>query len=192
MPDCDDCADMIVHLARLAQAGSVSPGLSAAQWMALRYFARANRFSRTPSAFSEFHATTRGTASQTVKALVATGLLRRCNSETDGRSALIDVTDAGRAMLARDPMSDLREVLGTLSPDRRAALGATLRATAEALARTRAAPVFGRCEECSHCTPAERGVYCRATRAELDGSEMQALCVDFLPRTGAEPGSIAV
>jgi hypothetical protein len=32
--------------------------------LALRFFARANSFSRTPSAFAEFQATTRGTASQ--------------------------------------------------------------------------------------------------------------------------------
>src|ERR1700730_8622173 len=35
------------------------------------FFARANSFSRTPSAFAEFQATTRGTASQAIKALEA-------------------------------------------------------------------------------------------------------------------------
>jgi len=50
----DVLADMLVHLARLAQNAANSP-LTAAQWTALRYFARANPVSRTPSAFSEFH-----------------------------------------------------------------------------------------------------------------------------------------
>ncbi|HKN41440.1 MAG TPA: hypothetical protein VJV87_00945, partial [Sphingomicrobium sp.] len=41
-------------------------------WMALRFFSRANSFSRTPSAFAEFQATTRGTATQAIKALLIT------------------------------------------------------------------------------------------------------------------------
>ena len=45
------------------------PAVDTAQLMALRFFARANSFSRTPSAFAEFQATTRGTALQAIKAL---------------------------------------------------------------------------------------------------------------------------
>ena len=55
------------------QAEGYDGELSPAQWMALRYFARANPFSRTPSAFAAFQATTRGTASQAIKALEASG-----------------------------------------------------------------------------------------------------------------------
>ena len=68
-------ADMILHLGRASQ--DYEAGLSPAQWTALRYLARANRFSRTVSAFAEFHATTRGTASQTVKGLVARGFVKK-------------------------------------------------------------------------------------------------------------------
>src|SRR6516225_1312032 len=50
----------------------------------LRFFARANSFSRTPSAFAEFQATTRGTASQSIKALEAGGYLVRQRSQADG------------------------------------------------------------------------------------------------------------
>jgi DNA-binding MarR family transcriptional regulator len=57
------------------QAEGYDGELSPAQWMALRYFARANSFSRNPSAFAEFQATTRGTASQAIKALEASGYL---------------------------------------------------------------------------------------------------------------------
>ena len=63
-------AELAAHLGRIAYGegseGSVE-GLTPAQRTALRYFSKANRFSRTVSAFAEFHATTRGTASQTVK-----------------------------------------------------------------------------------------------------------------------------
>lgn len=177
----DRSAELIVQLARLAQSGPDGNRLSAAQWSALRYFARANRFSRTPSAFSEFHATTRGTASQTVKSLVAIGLLaRRCN-EADGRSTLIELTEAGHEMLERDPLGDLRAVLGAMAPERRRALADALRESTEALARYRQAPSFGRCDECTHCAPAEQGAYCHCTRSLLLEDEMDALCVDFIP-----------
>ena len=49
--------------------GQFQTGVDTAQLMALRFFARANSFSRTPSAFAEFQATTRGTALQAIKAL---------------------------------------------------------------------------------------------------------------------------
>ena len=49
-------AELIVHLGRIAQGDGFVAGLTPAQWTALRYFASANRFSRTPSAFAEFHA----------------------------------------------------------------------------------------------------------------------------------------
>ena len=68
-------AELVVQLGRITHGHGYTEGLTPAQWSALRYLSRANRFSRTVSAFAEFHATTRGTASQTVKCLVAQGYL---------------------------------------------------------------------------------------------------------------------
>jgi hypothetical protein len=59
MPGERTVAEMVVHLGRrVCRDGD----LTAAQWRALRYVSRANRFSRTISAFAEFHLTTKGTA----------------------------------------------------------------------------------------------------------------------------------
>ena len=66
-------AELLLQVGRFVQAEGYDGELSPAQWMALRYFARANPFSRNPSAFAEFQATTRGTASQAIKALEASG-----------------------------------------------------------------------------------------------------------------------
>ena len=77
-------AELVLRLSRAALGEGFVEALTSAQWMALRYFSRANRFSRTVSAFAEFHATTRGTASQTVKGLIEQGYLARIPSETDG------------------------------------------------------------------------------------------------------------
>lgn len=177
-----DLADLIVHLARMGQSCGHAEGtapLTAAQWTALRYFARANRFSRTPSAFSEFHATTRGTASQTVKSLVAMGLLTRQSHESDGRSTLIEVTQAGHAQLRRDPLRDLRSVLGALPEASRTALATALARSIADLAKLRAAPIFGTCGDCNHLD--SKASYCHCTQSLLTQTEMHAICVDFQP-----------
>src|SRR5207245_5642370 len=62
-----ETAELLLLVGRLVQAEGYDGELSPAQWMALRFFARANSFSRTPSAFAEFQATTRGTASQAIR-----------------------------------------------------------------------------------------------------------------------------
>src|SRR6516165_10522816 len=72
-----ETAELLLLVGRLVQADGYEGELSPAQWMALRFFARANSFSRTPSAFADFQATTRGTASQAIKALEAGGYLVR-------------------------------------------------------------------------------------------------------------------
>jgi len=186
-PGASHLAEQIVQLARLAH-GAGDTGLTPAQWTALRYFARANRFSRTPSAFSEFHATTRGTASQTVKSLIAMGFLTRCANEADGRSALIEVTATGRAKLAHDPLSDLAGCIAALPETQRAALGAALGGLATAMARARCAPVFGPCDGCSHCDTTQAGpAYCRCTQSLLDAGEMASICADFAPLPARHP-----
>nr|WP_245242979.1 helix-turn-helix domain-containing protein [Pararhodobacter sp. SW119] len=183
-----ELAEQVVHLARLVHGNAREDGLTPAQWTALRYFARANRFSRTPSAFSEFHATTRGTASQTVKSLVALGLLERRPNEQDGRSALFEVTPAGHARLAEDPLGALGTLIDTLPAEDRRALATALSRLTGGMSRLRAAPIFGNCVDCGHCdTSLDGPAYCRCTQSLLAESEMRALCADFAPANLSAP-----
>src|SRR5262245_7882567 len=94
-----ETAELLLLVGRLVQAEGYDGELSPAQWMALRYFARANTFSRTPSAFAEFQATTRGTASQAIKALEAGGYLVRQRSKADGRSVSLRLTSKEKKRL---------------------------------------------------------------------------------------------
>ena len=102
-----ETAELLLQLGRFVQSHAYDDELSPAQWMALRFFARANPFSRTPSAFAEFQATTRGTATQTIKALEAGGYVVRQRSEADGRSVTLRLTDKGKEAVARDPFEVL-------------------------------------------------------------------------------------
>ena len=81
-----ETAELLLQVGGSYKLKAMTANSSPAQWMALRFFARANPFSRTPSAFAEFQATTRGTATQAIKALEAGGYLVRQPFKTDGRS----------------------------------------------------------------------------------------------------------
>jgi DNA-binding MarR family transcriptional regulator len=176
MPNERTVAEMVVHLGRtVCRDGD----LTAAQWTALRYFSRANRFSRTVSAFAEFHLTTKGTASQTVKSLVSRGLLARTPSDRDGRSATMELTRAGRAVLARDPFEALVNAVGRLPHPKRDDLEAGLARVLEDLAGERGKPVFGICSACSFLCKAGPAFTCRLVGESLAWEETQQICVNF-------------
>src|SRR4249920_2955363 len=115
-----ETAELLLQVGRLVQAEGYDGELSPAQWMALRYFARANQFSCNPSAFAEFQATTRGTASQAIKVLEAGGYLVRQRSEADGRSVALRLTDKGHEVVARDPFEVLVRAVDALNAQEQA------------------------------------------------------------------------
>jgi DNA-binding MarR family transcriptional regulator len=178
-------AELVVQLGRITHGSGYSGGLTPAQWSALRYLSRANRFSRTVSAFAEFHSTTRGTASQTVKGLVALGYLSRKRSPSDGRSARLDVTDDARALLARDPCEDLVCAAGALSETARSHLATGLERLLGYLAQRSGKRMFGVCTFCTHLEEERRQ---RGTRFGctffgelLEGAELEQICINFQP-----------
>lgn len=171
-------AELLVHLARLVHSAAADVSLTPAQWTALRYFASANRLSRTPSAFSEFNATTRGTASQTVKSLVQRGYLTRTRSERDGRSATVDLTAKARRILEDDPFEAVVRAAAGLSPAQRDRTAASLRGILRRLAVDRERAVPGVCTRCGHLATVGPGSYrCRLMREPLTATELGQLCV---------------
>src|SRR5258707_8190345 len=102
-----ETAELLLQVGRLVQAEGYDGELSPAQWMALRFFARANPFSRTPSAFAEFQATTRGTATQAIKALEAGGDFVPQPFQTGGRRGSLRLASQGKKTPARESLQDL-------------------------------------------------------------------------------------
>lgn len=175
----DEIAEFLVHLGRAARGEDGAAALTPAQWTALRFFARANRTSRTPSAFASFHATTRGTASQTVKSLESKGYLTRKRAEEDRRSVRFELTGAGHEMLARDPLRHLAQSIGRLDEAARRALARALPALALDVAAARGASAFGTCGDCRHFKAHETGGHCACVAAELAPDEIGQLCASF-------------
>ena len=156
-----ETAELLVQVGRLLQAEGYGE-LSPAQWMALRFFARANSFSRNPSAFAEFQATTRGTATQTIKSLEAGGYLVRQQSKVDRRSVSLRLTRKGKKKLARDPFEILVDAVNSLDAKERTAMRRALRQVASTLATNGAHRAIGVCQDCNALWPRDSAANCRA------------------------------
>ncbi|HYD99118.1 MAG TPA: MarR family transcriptional regulator [Alphaproteobacteria bacterium] len=126
-------AELLEQIFRACYSMSFSEGLNPAQWTALRYFGRANPRQRTAGAFAKFHLTTKGTASQTVAALVKKGYLARFPRSDDRRSVQLELTQAGRALLEHDPLGRLVDLLSDMPAERLYGLAETLEGVTQSL-----------------------------------------------------------
>ncbi len=180
-------AELIEQLGRCAYGDAFTDGLNPAQWTALRYFGRANRFSRTVSAFALYHGTTRGTASQTVKALVEKRYLRRRPVKTDQRSFRLELTAKARKFLAQDPFDDLVSAARVLSAERRISVVNGLQAILGRLVKHRGGPLFGACPSCAHlrgegcCLQSASPYECGLFGEPLSEEELAEICVNYQP-----------
>ena len=146
----EEIAELLVYLGRAARGTDAGSDLTAAQWTAMRFFARANRLSRTPSAFASFNATTRGTASQIIKSLMLRGYLVRHQAVGDRRSVRLDLTSSGQTIMRYDPLHNLTDAIDRLEGKLRRALRQALPALAGELAKIRDTDAFGTCGDCRH------------------------------------------
>jgi len=153
--------------------------LKPAQWEALRYLARANRFSRTPGALTAYLGVTKGTVSQTLMALERAGLIEKTANPGDGRSVRLDLTDKGKALLPLDGMAAVGDALQTLPPASRAGFGDGLKALVEAMLAARSGRAFGICRACKHFAADARGEglhYCQLLKRPLSDDEAGEIC----------------
>ncbi len=178
-------AELLFHVGRAARSEDAGSELTAAQWTCLRFLARANGSTRTPSSFASFQVTTRGTASQIIKSLERMGLVIRTRSDHDRRSVSFDLTDQGQAMLAQDPLGDLIGVIDGLGAAERDRFLKTLSHLASTLAMQRDLPAFGTCQDCSHYAQSDDTAYCACMAAELAVEDIPKLCASFRPAPAA-------
>ena len=185
-----ETAELLVQVGRLVQAEGYDGELSPAQWMALRFFARANQFSRNPSALAGFQATTRGTATQTIKLLEAGGYLVREPSKADRRSIRLRLTSKGKKALARDPFEVLVRAVDSLDAAERTAMRRALHQVLSTLATRGAHRRIGICQDCMYLNGETR---CNLTSASpsapqclllgvpIEPGDVDLLCVYFQP-----------
>ncbi len=180
-------AELVVQLGCLTRGEGFVANLTFAQWTALRYFSSVNRFSRTVSAFAEFHGTTRGTASQTIKSLVQNNYLTRKHSKSDGRSIDLTLTYKSKKLLGEDPIEALVVAASALSNSASHTVARSLERMLRKLAQQQGKCHFGICPNCKYfqedgCNAnGKSDYYCALMNEPLKEAETQQLCVNFLP-----------
>jgi DNA-binding MarR family transcriptional regulator len=179
--------EQLMHLGRIASGDGLVEGLTPGQWAILRYFAHANRFSQTPSAFAAFHDTTRGTASQAIKSMVVRGYLHQARSKSDGRSVRLGLTPKALALIDNDPIQALIEAVEALPPGVRGDFSSILQRVLGRVALATGKPHFGVCESCAHfadgglCEEGQPIHLCTFQHKPLIAEDLDKLCIDFTP-----------
>lgn len=184
-----EAIDLLMQAGNCRHFDGTRHGLRDREWMVLRFLARANRFSRTPSALAEFVGTTRATASQMVKRLEGKGYLERRRSAEDQRSVTLYVTPRGEKFLARDPINPLVNAVGALDAGG-TKLRDILRRLLDLLGTTQHGHHVDSCRECMFLTSnrAERTgkaaaeFTCRFFRAAIETEEIDLPCLNFEQR----------
>lgn len=177
-------SDLLDRIGRMIRGVQFVEGLSPTQWEALRYVARANRYSRNPTALADFLGTSKGTVSQTLIALEAKGYLRRVRGTSDRREVRLELAPAGKSLLAHDPLIDVERIVATaLSPTAQATLVDGLDSLFRNLQQKCGRSEFGVCEECYlFCAngadedPAGPHL-CGLTGEAISDSETRQICV---------------
>lgn len=135
------------RLARVVRAREHEDGLNPAQREALRYLARANRFSNTPGALTRYLGATKGTISQTVMALERKGFITK--AERNARKAVhLTLTEKGHDVLSRDPWSDLAAAAEELGGKTRRRMQRGLEELLEHELKRSGLASFGLCGSC--------------------------------------------
>lgn len=165
---------LLERLSRVVAAHEWTDDLNPAQRSALDYLNRANRFSRAPSNVADYLCTTRGTASQTLKALERKGFIVPRLSATDRRSISYDVTDNGKTALG--DRSPLEASLQSMPESEVAQLSRLLETAAQHLLLQQGFRSFGVCNTCRHHTTKHGRPFCALLEEKLSQIASRQLC----------------
>ncbi|MFV1465865.1 MarR family transcriptional regulator [Phaeobacter sp. JH20_02] len=167
---------LINRLARIDSAGGWTGDLNPTQKAALEYLSEANQFSRSPSHVAEYLGTTRGTMSQTLKALVRKGYATERRQDSDQRSISYALTEDGLA--AAEQANPIAKAIGSLPPDVQRSLKDGLMQSLNLALAANGGHSFGRCRTCAyHDASAEHG-FCTLLGLALAAGEKHKICIE--------------
>ena len=178
---------LLERLTRLVRAREHEADLNPAQWEAMRYLSRCNRYSDSPSALPAYLGATKGTVSQTINALVRKGLVAKGPRDGERRSIRLELTEAGRRHLERDPWQDVSKQIDTIPLVIWNALRSNLSELLRNELKRRGNVPFGRCLTCRNFQRNKAGLpetaphYCRLLEEPLSDEDAARLCVEHRP-----------
>jgi DNA-binding MarR family transcriptional regulator len=179
-----DIIQPLERLTRLMRAGEHEGGFNPAQWEALRYLARANRFSNSPGALTRFLGTTKGTVSQTLKSLERKGMIVKSRRVNERRSVCLELTDGARNTLNTDPLKAFSKSVEDLNGKTKRRLAKSLREFLEIELTRQKQPSFGTCSSCRYFREKGRdqsngGPHaCMLFEVALTGRDTTLICVE--------------
>lgn len=181
-------SELIDRVGRVTRGLQFVNGLSPAQWEALRFISRANRYSSNPTALAKFLGTTKGTISQTLISLEKKGYVQRLRDERDGRGVRLELTPSGWRLLDQDPLLEIDKAAACLPAHEKEALFGGLNRMLRDVQRKIGGNEFGVCEDCSlfSAEHAPDGAHlCGLTSEAISPDETTRICVKF--QTPGEP-----
>ncbi|MBM6583132.1 MarR family transcriptional regulator [Microvirga sp. BT689] len=119
-------ARLLDQTSRALHSLGFAADLFPAQWTALRYFASAEPAQRTASALARFQGIAVGPVTRTVRTLMAKGYVTNVEGRARGRTRQVELTEAGRALLAEDPLHLITRAIDELDGEQRLALASAL------------------------------------------------------------------
>ena len=176
-------SELIDRVGRVTRGLQFVNGLSPAQWEALRFIARANRYSSSPTALAKFLGTTKGTISQTLISLEKKGYLHRLRDERDRRGVRLELTPPGWRLLDHDPLLEIDKAVACLPAHEKEALIDGLNRMLRDVQRKLGGSEFGVCEDCSLFSAestAGHSPQCGLTSEPMTADETSRICVNFL------------
>jgi DNA-binding MarR family transcriptional regulator len=196
MPLIRETVELLIQAAGACHVLDDRRGLRDREWKALRFLARANRFSRTPTAVAIYIDSTRATATQIIKTLEDLAYVVRKPAPRDKRSVMLCVTSQGEKLLAQhDPISGMANAIATLNEDDRLNLRNALNEILSRIDAPRVETHTGRCSDCIFLRKgpdartakgrANTEFRCRLYRAQLAADETELLCTSF-ERAGSD------
>lgn len=172
----------IERIASLFRAGlrdvASAHGLKLVQLEALTYLSMANRYSDTPIGVAEYLGITKGSVSQTIKALEDRGLVEKVPDEVDGRLVHCRLTPAARDVVKRAYPAPMLEALPAGRSDDAALM---LQRLLRALQEANGMRTFAQCRTCRLFEPKKRGGRCGLTHETLSSADSTLLCREHRP-----------
>ncbi len=170
---------LIDRLSRVLASDDWADGLNPAQRSALSFLARANRFSRSPSHLADYMCTTRGTASQTLKALAGKELIERDAPTGDKRSIAYRLTASGAKIAGRTEASQRKPTAPGNADDQKLEEGLT--ALLRAQLKAHSFRSFGICKTCKYHDADGGKRYCRLLEVTLTQQDATQICTEHAP-----------
>jgi DNA-binding MarR family transcriptional regulator len=171
--------ERIANLLRAEErAAGALAGLPPVQVQALAYLARANRYSDTPQAVTEYLGITKGTVSQSLMRLREKGYLRERRDSSDARILHLTPSAKGLRLLESLRSIPILDEARSQMP-KHSGLEQGLEELLRGMQTARGGQAFGVCRGCTHFRQHGASAQCGLTGEPLEPIETQLLCREF-------------